>query len=301
MSWQETNGSAVAQLLGSKLVGPEITVNRPASFGHHADGSISFLARLPEKPLNAFPACLIIAPSGLTRSLREAGYSVVEHQEPKFAFCKAVSKLMAPSRNPSVHESAVIGPDVRIGANVSIGPYCVLDGEIELCEGVTLEPHVQLSNKVTIGRNSIVRGGTRIGYDPFSFGASDSGEAFLFPSTGGVEIGTDVDIFHNCSIARGTAGNTVIEDNVRICNQAHIGNTVEIGKGTTICAATDISARVKIGPRCWIAQSAAIRQGLCVGADSTVGMGAVVVKDVPSNATVMGVPARLSSADEVSN
>lgn len=284
MSWQETNGSAVAQLFGSKLVGPEITVNRPASFGHHADGSISFLARLPEKPLNAFPACLIIAPSDLTGSLREAGYSVVEHQEPKFAFCKAVSKLMAPSRNPSVHESAVIGPDVRIGANVSIGPYCVLDGEIELCEGVTLEPHVQLSNKVTIGRNSIVRGGTRIGYDPFSFGASDSGEAFLFPSTGEVEIGTDVDIFHNCSIARGTAG-----------------NTVEIGKGTTICAATDISARVKIGPRCWIAQSAAIRQGLCVGADSTVGMGAVVVKDVPSNATVMGVPARLSSADEVSN
>ena len=98
-----------------------------------------------------------------------------------------------------MHESAVIGPDVRIGANVSIGPYCVLDGEIELCEGVTLEPHVQLSNKVTIGRNSIVRGGTRIGYDPFSFGASDSGEAFLFPSTGEVEIGTDVDIFHNCS------------------------------------------------------------------------------------------------------
>ena len=284
MSWQETNGSAVAQLLGSKLVGPEITVNRPASFGHHADGSISFLARLPEKPLNAFPACLIIAPSGLTGSLREEGYSVVEHQEPKFAFCKAVSKLMAPSRNPSVHESAVIGPDVRIGVNVSIGPYCVLDGEIELCEGVTLEPHVQLSNKVTIGRNSIVRGGTRIGYDPFSFGASDSGEAFLFPSTGEVEIGTDVDIFHNCPIARGTAG-----------------NTVEIGKGTTICAATDISARVKIGPRCWLAQSAAIRQGLCVGADSTVGMGAVVVKDVPSNATVMGVPARLSSADEVSN
>ena len=160
MSWQETNGSAVAQLFGSKLVGPEITVNRPASFGHHADGSISFLARLPEKPLNAFPACLIIAPSDLTGSLREAGYSVVEHQEPKFAFCKAVSKLMAPSRNPSVHESAVIGPDVRIGANVSIGPYCVLDGEIELCEGITLAPHVQLSNKVTIGRNSIVRGGT---------------------------------------------------------------------------------------------------------------------------------------------
>ena len=93
----------------------------------------------------------------------------------------------------------------------------------------------------------------------------------------------------------------MIEDNVRICNQAHIGNTVEIGKGTTICAATDISALVKIGPRCWIAQSAAIRQGLCVGADSTVGMGAVVVKDVPSNAIVMGVPARLSSADEVSN
>jgi len=148
---------------------------------------------------------------------------------------------------------------------------------------------------VEIGPRSIVRAGCRIGYEPFSFGRLLDGEQARFPAYGGIKIGPDVEIFHNTSIARGTADDTVIGAYTVVANQAHIGNAVRIGRGCTICAQTDISARTIIEDNVWIAQSAAVRQGLRIGRDAFVGMGAVVVRDVDAGETVTGVPARVMS------
>ena len=51
-----------------------------------------------------------------------------------------------------------------------------------------------------------------------------------------------------------------------------------------------------IGDGAWIAPSACVRDGLKIGANAVIGLGAVVVKDVPDGVTVMGAPAR--PADE---
>ena len=47
-----------------------------------------------------------------------------------------------------------------------------------------------------------------------------------------------------------------------------------------------------IGDEAWIAPSASLRDGLVIGKRAMVGLGAVVVKNVPDGATVMGAPAR---------
>ena len=53
-----------------------------------------------------------------------------------------------------------------------------------------------------------------------------------------------------------------------------------------------IAGGVTIGDGAWVAPSAAVRNQRSVGAGAVVGMGAVVVRDVPPGTTVAGNPAR---------
>jgi len=50
---------------------------------------------------------------------------------------------------------------------------------------------------------------------------------------------------------------------------------------------------VTIGSNCWIGYGAAFLRGVTVGDNSVIGTYAVVTKDVPANAVVAGVPARI--------
>jgi acetyltransferase-like isoleucine patch superfamily enzyme len=50
---------------------------------------------------------------------------------------------------------------------------------------------------------------------------------------------------------------------------------------------------VRVGNNVWIGYGACILRGVTVGDNAVVGTGAVVTKDVPANAVVAGVPARV--------
>lgn len=52
-------------------------------------------------------------------------------------------------------------------------------------------------------------------------------------------------------------------------------------------------APVRIGRGAWIGQNAVISPGVTIGAQSIVGANAVVTRDVPENAVVVGAPARV--------
>ncbi len=51
--------------------------------------------------------------------------------------------------------------------------------------------------------------------------------------------------------------------------------------------------QVRIGPDVWIGHNAIIMPGVTIGAGAAVGSGAVVTRDVPPYAIVVGVPARV--------
>lgn len=61
---------------------------------------------------------------------------------------------------------------------------------------------------------------------------------------------------------------------------------------------TNFSQPVKIGKRCWIGANAIILPGVTIGDNCVVAAGSVVTKDVPSNCTVAGVPARIIKKEE---
>lgn len=90
-------------------------------------------------------------------------------------------------------------------------------------------------------------------------------------SVGGeVEIGRHATLGPNCTIGH----NAVIEDFAVVAPGAVVSGFVRLGRG------------------CYVGAGAAIKQKLNVGAEALVGLGAVVTRDVPERATVIGNPAR---------
>lgn len=78
---------------------------------------------------------------------------------------------------------------------------------------------------------------------------------------------------------------------------ATISHDTVIDECVYVAPGAHITGNVHVGTRSWIGTGVAINQGsgairLCIGADTTIGSGAVVVKDCEPNAVYVGVPAR---------
>ena len=79
---------------------------------------------------------------------------------------------------------------------------------------------------------------------------------------------------------------------VLVDDSATIGHDVAIGDFSSILPQVAVSGNIDIGPRCLLGVGCLLRQGIKVGADAVVGMGSVVLQDVPAGTTVYGNPAR---------
>lgn len=90
-----------------------------------------------------------------------------------------------------------------------------------------------------------------------------------FQDQGGITIGDDVLIGHNCVIA---TLNHVMDPDHR---------------------ADMIPAPVKIGDKVWIGANVTILQGVTIGEGAVIAAGAVVNKDVPARTVAGGIPAKV--------
>jgi sugar O-acyltransferase (sialic acid O-acetyltransferase NeuD family) len=74
---------------------------------------------------------------------------------------------------------------------------------------------------------------------------------------------------------------------------SQIGHDSVLGDFCSVMPHVDISGNVTVGARSLIGAGSKILQGLSIGSDAVVGIGSVVLRDVPGHCTVMGYPARV--------
>ncbi|MBU1086747.1 MAG: UDP-3-O-(3-hydroxymyristoyl)glucosamine N-acyltransferase [Candidatus Omnitrophica bacterium] len=299
----------IAQLIDGFVVGDgNIEISGVCGIKEAKQGEITFVANPKYISLMEHTnASAIIT----TPDIKESSKPLILTENPSLAFAKLLT-LVAPNESghfKGVHPTAVIGKDVKLGKDVAIHPFVVIEDGAEvgdnsvLCAGVfvgnntkigcntVVYPHVSIRERVIIGDRVIIHSGTVIGSDGFGF-ATVKGLHQKIPQIGTVVIEADVEIGANVTIDRARFDKTLIKHGTKIDNLVQIAHNVVIGENSIIVAQAGISGSTILGKNVTLAGQSGLIGHISIGDNAVVAAQAGVTKSVPDNTCVSGYPAK---------
>ena len=187
---------------------------------------------------------------------------------------------------------AIIAKNAIIGNNCRIFPGAYIGGEVTLGNNVYIGSGAKLIGKVVIGNNVIIRENAVIGADGLSTNRDEDGHAVTMPQFGGITIEDNVQIGALTVIGRGAIDNTIIGYGCKIDNSCFISHNVKLGEDTFVVGESIMFGSSSTGKQAYISGNSCIRDGINIGESAFIGMGSVVVKNIPDKAIVKGNPAR---------
>jgi UDP-3-O-[3-hydroxymyristoyl] glucosamine N-acyltransferase len=301
----------IALLIGGEVVGDEsVEIRNVNGIREAQEGDITFLANPLYKPLISITKASAIITS---RDINSAKKPIIRTEDPSAAFTKVIS-LFAGDRGKGsgacagIHDSAIIGRDVKIGRDVYIAEFVVIKDASEISDGVALHPHVYIGDNTKIGKGSkiypsvtiregsvigervIIHSNSVIGSDGFGYVQVNKAHQKI-PQTGIVVIEDDVEVGSNVSIDRARFGKTLIGKGTKIDNLVQIAHNVSVGANSIIVAQAGVSGSSRLGSNVVLAGQAGIVGHIELGDNVIVGAQAGVTKSVPANTVVLGSPA----------
>ena len=241
---------------------------------------------------------LVIAQDGL----QVAAQNVVSTKQSKQAFFALVEYMAEKDVEKDDVQNAIgkgtfIGKNVKLGKNVTIGSNCVIDGDIVIGDKSKIWHNVTIMNRVNIGKNCEIQSGCVIGHDGFAWNEDENHVKTMIRHFGGVEIKDDTYIGPNCIIDRGEIDFTTIGKGNKIDGNCFIAHNVVTGENSIMITGTRLYGSSELGDNAYVA-SATVRNQCKIGENTFVGMGAVVVNDIPSNVVAAGVPAKIITKEK---
>lgn len=188
----------------------------------------------------------------------------------------------------AIHATAVVAPGAQLGAEVQIGPFCVVGSKAVLGDRVRLHSHV------------VVEGNTRVGDDceifPFaSIGHKPQDLKFKGEDTR-LEIGAGTQICEHVTINPGTVGGggvTRVGSRCLLMVGAHIAHDCQVGDSVVMANNATLAGHVHVGERAFIGGLAAVLQFVRIGHNAMIGGMSGVEQDVIPFGLVMGERASL--------
>ncbi|MEG1501814.1 MAG: acyl-ACP--UDP-N-acetylglucosamine O-acyltransferase [Synergistaceae bacterium] len=183
-----------------------------------------------------------------------------------------------------IHPTAIVSKKSKLGMNIEIGPFCVVDDNVTLGDGTILKPYAHVCDYTEVGAGCTFYDHSVIGGAPQDL--SYAGEVSW------AKIGNGVVCREFVTVNRATGENNVtqIGDSTYIMENVHIAHNVEIGSDCTIANKTGIAGHVIIGNNVVIGGMCGIHQFVQIGSYSMLGGMSRLTQDVPPFALASGNP-----------
>lgn len=244
--------------------------------------------------LSELKECIIIVPerkAQLFEFLRNANLIIASHN-PRLEYARILQYILACNVKESIKLATYIGESFVKGKGTTIEPNVIIGDNVNIGENCIIKAGTIINSNVAIGNQAIVRENAVIGGSGFGFERDENSIPIHIPHLGGVIIGNNVEIGALSTIVSGTIEPTIIEDYTKIDDHVHIAHNCHIGKRCLITACAEVSGSVKIGDDTWLGPNCSIINGITIGKNCFIGIGAVVKKSVSDDQIVSGDPAR---------
>lgn len=180
------------------------------------------------------------------------------------------------------HPTAIISPKAEISAGVKIGPYCIIEDNVHICEGCSLEAHIYITGNTYIGEDCHFYPFSSIGTLPQDLKYKGEqtqlkiGCRNIFREFITVNIGTE----HG-------GGITTVGDDNYFMAYSHIAHDCQVGNNVLFYNAGTLAGHVIVEDFATLGAFSGVHQFCRVGKHGFIGGYSVITKDVlPFSKTV---------------
>lgn len=176
-----------------------------------------------------------------------------------------------------VSPSAFVHPTAHVAER-----NVVIDDEVEIGPGAVIAERVLIARRVFVGANTVV------GSNAFEV-VNVAGRNVLQAQAGGVRIEPEAIFLSGVMVASSAfATFTEIGENSGFDNLVHVAHDCVVERGVQVTAGAVLAGRVLLQAESYVGPNATVSNGLAVGANAAISIGATVIRDVPTGTKVSG-------------
>jgi UDP-N-acetylglucosamine acyltransferase len=179
---------------------------------------------------------------------------------------------------------AQVSLKARLGANVSIGPFAIIEDDVQIDEGTTIGPMAFIGNGARIGKDCRIHHAATVSHAPQDLKYNNE------PTT--CKLGDRNVVREYATIHRGTGeeGRTVIGNDNFLMAYIHIAHDCELGNNIIMSSAAMMAGHCVVEDFATLGGILPIHQFVRIGCHAMVGGLLRISKDVPPYALTGGQP-----------